>query len=143
PLRRGYANTPRYKRTNKAVRVLKKFLVKHMKSEKLKIGPHLNELLWENGIKNPPSRVTVVATKDAEQVVRVEVEGKEYVDFKQYEKKEAPKNLQDKIKKTVEEAKGTSKKEAEKPAATEKKEEKATTTEKPAKAEEKESPKAE
>ena len=107
PLRRGYANTPRYKRTNKAVRVLKKYIIKHMKSEKIKIGPHLNDLLWVNGIKNPPSKVHVIAKKDANNIVRVELIGKDYVDFKQKEKVEAPKNLQDKLKKSVEDAKGT------------------------------------
>lgn len=105
PLRSGFANTPRYKRTNKAVRVLKKYLVKHMKSEKIKIGPQLNNLLWRNGIKNPPAKVTVDVTKDAENVIRAELSGVAYVDFKQQEKVEAPKNLQDKLKQTVQSAK--------------------------------------
>lgn len=112
PLRAGYANTPRYKRTNKAVRVLKAFLVKHMKSEDVKIGPQLNNLLWQNGIKNPPSKVTVDVSKDADNVVRAELSGVAYVDFKQQEKEQAPKNLQDKIKKTVEDAKAGSKKDS-------------------------------
>jgi large subunit ribosomal protein L31e len=83
PLRRGFVNTPRYKRTNKAVKVLRLFLEKHMKTETVKIGPVLNDLLWVNGIKNPPGKVVVNATKDKEGIVRVELQGHTYVDFKQ------------------------------------------------------------
>ncbi len=106
PLRRGYANTPRYKRANKAVRVLKKYLVKHMKSEKVKIGPKLNDLLWVKGIKNPPSKVVVDVVKDEDNVVRAELSGIAYVDFKQQEKVAAPKGLQEKLKQTVADVKG-------------------------------------
>jgi len=86
PLRRGARNTPRYKRTNKSVRVLRAFVEKHMKTEKVLIGPMLNGLLWENGIKNPPGKVKVDCTKDKEGTVRVELEGINYVEFKQQEK---------------------------------------------------------
>lgn len=86
PLRRGARNTPRYKRTNKSVRVLRAFVEKHMKTDKVLIGKVLNELLWENGIKNPPGKVKVDCIKDKEGVVRVELEGINYIDFKQKEK---------------------------------------------------------
>ncbi|MBN1175890.1 60S ribosomal protein L31 [Candidatus Woesearchaeota archaeon] len=97
PLRTKFANTPRYKRTNKAVRVLKEFLVKHMKSDNVKIGPKLNETLWQDGIKNPPGKVKIVATKDDTGMVRAELEGVEYVDFKVQEKKADPTTLKEKI----------------------------------------------
>jgi len=86
PLRRGFVKTPKYKRTNKAVRVLREFLKKHMKSEDIKIGPALNDLLWINGIKNPPGKVTVDVTKDNKGVVRAELKGIKYVDFKPADK---------------------------------------------------------
>lgn len=97
PLREKFANTPRHKRTNKAVRVLKEFLVKHMKSDDVKIGPKLNEIVWENGMKNPPGKVKVTVTKDSEGVVRAELDGVEYVDFKAQEKKADPTSLKEKI----------------------------------------------
>jgi len=96
PLRRGFQNTPRYKRTHKAIRVLKEFIVKNMKSEDIKIGKHLNEFLWKDGIKNPPCRVKVIVTKDKENVVRAELFGFDYVDFKQITEEE-PKNLKEKL----------------------------------------------
>lgn len=107
PLREKFANTPRHKRTNKAVRVLKEFLVKHMKSDDVKIGPALNEILWKDGIKNPPGKVKVTVTKDKEGTVRAELEGIDYVDFKPQEKKADPTSLKEKIEAKVE---GTSKK---------------------------------
>jgi len=97
PLREKFANTPRHKRTNKAIRVLKAFLVRHLKSDNIKIGPKLNETLWENGIKNPPGKVKVNVTKDHEGIVRAELEGVEYVDFKAQEKKADPSSLKEKI----------------------------------------------
>lgn len=97
PLRRGFFNTPRYKRTHKAVRVLKEFIIKHMKSEKIKIGKRLNDFLWKNGIKNPPARVSVTMSKDKEDVVRVELAGFDYVDFKQVESDKKPETLKEKI----------------------------------------------
>lgn len=106
PLRRGFQNTPRYKRTHKAIRVLKEFLVKHMKSENVKLGPKLNDFIWRHGIQNPPPRVSVVATKDKDNVVRVELSGFDYIDFKQIETEE-PKNLKEKLQSKVAESKGT------------------------------------
>jgi len=111
PLRRGYAETPRYKRTNKAVRVLKEFLAKHMKSEDVRLGKELNEYMWAKGIQNPPPRVSVNVTKDKEGIVRAELEGKVYTDFKQQDKKEEPKSMKEKLQSKVKEAKTGTKKE--------------------------------
>ena len=109
PLRRGFNETPRYKRTNKAVRVLREFLVKHMKSENIRLGDKLNELIWTKGIKNPPPRVKITVTKDKEGIVRAELEGTEYKDFKQQDKKEEPKSAKEKLQSAVKGAKGDKK----------------------------------
>lgn len=106
PLRRGYFNTPRYKRTNKAVTVLKNFLVKHMKSENIKLGPHLNEFIWKDGIKNPPAKVKIDVTKDKEGMVRAELSGKKYVDFKMQEKVDKNQSFKEKLQNKVKDAKG-------------------------------------
>lgn len=53
----------RKKRTPRAVRKLREFLKKHMKTEKVVITPELNELLWERGIEKPPPRVRIRAVK--------------------------------------------------------------------------------
>ena len=67
PLRKEFLKAPRYKRAKKAVTALKQFLVRHMKSDKIKIGnefrptttianksviQHCLEKLRENGFKN-------------------------------------------------------------------------------------------
>ena len=109
PLRQGFSETPRYKRTNKAMRVLKGFIVKHMKSENIKIGKKLNELIWQNGIKNPPGKVKVTATKDKEGVVKVELEGVKYLDFKVQEKVDKNQSFKEKLQNKVQTTKDDSK----------------------------------
>jgi large subunit ribosomal protein L31e len=75
PLRKEYLKAPRYRRTEKASRALRAFLVKHMKSDDVKIGRHLNEHLWMHGMRNPPPRVKVNCAK-VEGVVYAELFGK-------------------------------------------------------------------
>ena len=75
PLRKGFQKAPKYRRTKKAVNVLREFLSKHMKSDNIKIGRYLNLKLWEDGIKNPPHHVKVNVTKDSEGVVKAEIVG--------------------------------------------------------------------
>ncbi len=81
PLRKGYHKAPRYKRTKKAVDVLRAYLFRHTKADNIKIGQHLNEHLWEKGIKNPPAKVTVVSEVvdiDGVKTARVEILGKTF-----------------------------------------------------------------
>ena len=77
PLREKCRVVPCYKKTNKAIKTIKEFLVRHMKIRdrdlsKIKLDVHLNEFMWKDGIKNPPHKVKVKATKDGENV-RVEL----------------------------------------------------------------------
>ncbi len=75
PLRRGFLKSPRYKRAKKAVRVLREFLVRHMKSEDVRILSELNVAIWHHGIKNPPSRVKINVKKDDKGVVTAQLFG--------------------------------------------------------------------
>lgn len=75
PLRKEWLKAPRYKRTKKAVIGLRKFLQKHMKSEDVKLGKHLNLELWKHGIRNPPSKIKVNVSKDEKGVVKAELFG--------------------------------------------------------------------
>ena len=96
PLREKCRVVPRYKKTNKAVRTVKEFLVRHMKIydgdlNKIKIDKYLNEYLWFRGIRNPPRKVKVKARKEGE-FVKVElVDLPEKLKFKKIreEKREA------------------------------------------------------
>ena len=68
PLKRGVLNVPQYRRAKKAVRVLKEFMVKHMKVRdrdlnKVKIDMYLNNELWFRGIKKPANKIKVKAKK--------------------------------------------------------------------------------
>jgi len=64
PLRREFSKVPSYKKAKKAVTALKAYLVKHMKSDDIKIDAALNEFIWKHGIKNPPHHVKLKAVKD-------------------------------------------------------------------------------
>ncbi|MEE9525633.1 MAG: 50S ribosomal protein L31e [Candidatus Woesearchaeota archaeon] len=105
PLRRKWVNVPKYKRAKKAIFALKLFLSKHMKSDDIKLGKYVNELIWKHGIKNPPHHVKVVVKKDDKGVVMAELEGKEYAVEKKVEKKEKKTGLAGKLQEKIEEGK--------------------------------------
>ena len=71
PLRRAYWTGSRLRRSNKAIKVLRKFVERHMKPEHLLIQPEVNEKIWARGIQKPPRRVRIRATKNSENLVRV------------------------------------------------------------------------
>lgn len=68
PLRKA-RRVPKWRRTKRAVKELKKFIARHMKIydrdlNKIKLDKWLNERLWMRGMKNPPSKVKVKAVKE-------------------------------------------------------------------------------
>ncbi|MFW6233290.1 MAG: hypothetical protein ACOC3Z_01360 [Nanoarchaeota archaeon] len=78
PLRSKFQKAVRYKKTPRAVKAVKEFLVQHMKIRdrdlnKIKLDIYLNEFLWRRGIKNPIHKVKVKAVKeinkDGEEIV--------------------------------------------------------------------------
>ncbi len=73
PLGKVY-ETVRKKRAKRAIKMVRVFIIRHMKPEEeadLIIDPLLNEYLWARGIEKPPRRVRVRTTKDKEGIVRV------------------------------------------------------------------------
>ncbi|MBU0471166.1 MAG: 60S ribosomal protein L31 [Nanoarchaeota archaeon] len=134
PLRREWLKVPRHKRSKKAAKALREFLQKHMKSDDVKLGMHVNEHIWKHGIKNPPHHVKVKVQKYDDGVVKAELEGKEFKEaVKSKPKEEKPQGLKGKLQKVlgkdekeeVVEKKTEEKKEVkkEKPVKTEKKKE--------------------
>jgi large subunit ribosomal protein L31e len=99
PLRKGFRETANYKKTKKAVAVLKQFLAQHMKSdlEKVKIGKNLNKELWKHGIKNPPHHVRVHAIKEDDGTVKAELIGFNY-EHKKKEQKEKEQETKEEVK---------------------------------------------
>ena len=75
PIRREWLKAPKYKRAKRAVSAMRTFLVRHMKSEDIRLGVSVNLELWKHGIKCPPGKIKVNVTKDAEGVVRAELFG--------------------------------------------------------------------
>lgn len=71
PLAKKFRKAPNWRRTKKAVKVLREFVEQHMKPEWIYIAPEVNERLWENGIKNPPRKLRIKCTKSVEGLVRV------------------------------------------------------------------------
>lgn len=70
PLGRAWV-APRYRRAEKAVTVLRKFVQRHMKPEEVVIDPSVNEAIWARGITNPPRKIRVRLSKDDEGFVTV------------------------------------------------------------------------
>lgn len=83
PLGKAWIEPPN-KRTSRAVRMLRRFMIKHMKMEarkeeeteeeepkRLIISNEVNERMWKRGIEKPPRKIRVRAAKDKEGNVTV------------------------------------------------------------------------
>lgn len=73
PLRRETLKVPNFKKANKAMRAVREFIAKHMKTQNVFVGKYLNLKIWKHGAKNPPGKVKVNATKDDKGKVVVEL----------------------------------------------------------------------
>jgi large subunit ribosomal protein L31e len=62
---------PRNKRTKKAVRYLREYVMRHFKPESLVITQEVNEKIWERSIQKPPRKIKVRATKNIDGLVVV------------------------------------------------------------------------
>ncbi len=125
PLRKMYQRAARWKRTNRAVKAVREFVLKHMKATEVKIGKYANLKLWKHGIRNPPHHIKVECKKDEDGIVKVELVGAPKEKPKP-EKKKEEKEKEEEIK--VKDALGTE--EAEKKEIKEEKVEKAKEIEK-------------
>lgn len=72
PLRKT-KQAPRTRRANRAVKEVREFVMRHMKvdADNVWIDASVNDKLWENGIRNPPSKITVKAVKFDDGLVEV------------------------------------------------------------------------
>jgi len=62
-LRRYVLVASRFKRAKKAVKALRHLALRHSKAKEVKISTRLNQYIWSNGIKNPPTKITVKIIK--------------------------------------------------------------------------------
>ena len=68
--------TAPYKRTPRAIKLLKEFIFKHTKVDFVIIDEELNEFMWKRGIRKPPRKVKVraiVETIDEDKIATVEL----------------------------------------------------------------------
>jgi len=92
----------RSKRSNYATRIVKEFLSRHFKTEDVKIGNNLNDFIWKRGLKKIPRRIRVIVTteeKEGKTIVKAELEGHKYIEFKPKKKEE--KGVAEKLKEKV------------------------------------------
>jgi len=66
PLRHVYAVTPRGRRAPRAVRDVRNYVARHMKSEEVAVSNEINSAIWSRSINKPPRKITVRAVKDKE-----------------------------------------------------------------------------
>ncbi len=72
PLRKT-KQAPRTRRANRAIKEVREIVKRHMKvaEENVWIDASVNEKIWENGIRNPPNKITVKAVKFEDGLVEV------------------------------------------------------------------------
>ena len=72
PLRKT-KQAPRSRRAVRAVKEVREFTARHMKAEedKIWIDASVNDKIWSQGIRNPPSKVTVKAVRFDDGLVEV------------------------------------------------------------------------
>ncbi len=108
PLRKEWLKAPRYKRAKKAITALRKFLVRHMKSENISIGKNLNEEIWKHGMRNPPHHVKINVLKEDDGKVYAELIGyplkpeAKPEEKKEEKKEEKPKEIEEREKRLEE-----------------------------------------
>lgn len=82
---------PRTKRAESAIRDIKKYISRRLKSENVWVDPKLNELVWSRAIKHAPKKLRVKAVKFEDGLVEVslpEVEKEEKAEEEKEEKGE-------------------------------------------------------
>ncbi len=112
PLRREYMKVVSWRRAKKAVKALRQFIAKHMKSDNVILGKYVNKELWKHGIKNPPHHVKISAKKDDKGKVMVELAELPAKAKREIEKQEKSKKEKEKAKKEEAKAKEAKKEEA-------------------------------
>ena len=63
--------TPRYRRTDRVITMIREFAKKSMKSDEVKLDQDLNRQIWKRGKTNPPRRVRLKLVKDEDGAVVV------------------------------------------------------------------------
>jgi large subunit ribosomal protein L31e len=63
--------TPRYRRTDRVIGMIREFAKKSMKSDEVKLDQDLNRQIWRRGKTNPPRKIRLKLVKDEDGTVVV------------------------------------------------------------------------
>ncbi len=64
-------DTPKYRRTDRVINIIKEFTQRHMQTNKVKIDQDLNRHIWSRGKKNPPRKIRLRMIKEDDDTVVV------------------------------------------------------------------------
>jgi large subunit ribosomal protein L31e len=64
-------DTPKYRRTDRVINIIKEFTQRHMQTDKVKIDQDLNRHIWSRGKKNPPRKIRLRMVKEDDDTVVV------------------------------------------------------------------------
>ncbi len=134
PLRRVFSKTSRLRKSSAAVKAVREFVSRALRTSDVTINPDINEFIWSRGISHPPAQVRVKVRKDGNKVFADLVDTSKYAEKKasaKAAKAEASKSVEKSEKKT-EASKPVEKAASPKPAHAEKKAEAAKEAEKAA-----------
>ena len=72
---RSVKRTPRWKRSKRAVKDVRAYLTRHMKTdeERVKLDRTINEEIWKRGAQKPPRRIRVRAMRFEDGAVEAEL----------------------------------------------------------------------
>src|SRR3989344_6311905 len=95
PLRREFVKKPKYKRTKKAITLIKEFIAKHMKNNDVRVSLELNNYIWGQGNRNPPPKIKV-KSKIIDEKAYVQLIDKSFPEKKEDTKKEKKEHTEEK-----------------------------------------------
>lgn len=136
PIRKKANKIPRYRRTPKAIKIIRNFIARHMAvrenpEQNIKFDRYLNEEVWSRSIRKPPAKLKIKAVKFESGIVKIElVNLPDNLKFKKAREERSEEEIKKIADKKAEEKKAQEKKE-------ENKEEKAEDKDKEVDAEEK------
>ena len=64
-------DTPKYRRTDRVINIIKEFTQRHMHTDKVKIDQDLNRHIWSRGKTNPPRKLRLRMIKEDDDTVVV------------------------------------------------------------------------
>jgi large subunit ribosomal protein L31e len=100
PLRKAFEED-KSKRAKFASKFVREFLIRHMKTENVKIGNSIKDALWKRGIQNIPRKIRIHTTKEEDIVyaeilgVEIKTPSKEEVKKKEEKKKEKEQKIKE------------------------------------------------